>query len=652
MPETQGTRRRLAAILFADVVGYTAIMQRDESEATRVRHSFRSLMHDAVERHAGDIVQFYGDGALVVLDSAKEAVGAAVDIQSAAVHESTVPLRVGIHVGDIVQDDSGVYGDGVNVASRIESMAVPGAVLLSERVHTELVNHPGIVTVRLGEFNLKNVAAPVGVYAVQDDRIKVPAPGQIEADSKASARKCIAVMPFAARGGEESTYFADGLAQEIVNALTHVDGMSVISRSTSRQVRPEEEGPIAIGRRLGVCSLLEGTVRKAGDQIRVSVQLVNTADGSQLWAQTYDRRFENVFDVQDDIAQLVVNGLKLNFDAERRKQPLVERGTRDADAYNLYLKGVHHWNNRNPESSRKAVGLLEEALVLDPGFAAADSMLSRCYAYLGSCGVLPAKDAYFRGLEHATRAIERDPGAPEAHLALAALKFYHLWDWQGTKESLDRAEALGLDSAEYHELRGTHLAAIGQPAAALPQLQRAVELNPLSVPTMYVLAATHFFCADYDSALALYDEIIDLNPAFRGAYQLKGFALTMLGQLEEALDILERYHDMVGHPLKGLTCLALVHERLGHEDEVEDCVARMYRRLEEDDTPSAEIDLALVTAALGRHDRAIQHLNRVYEQRYSLACTGMLWILRCPIYEELWQEPEYRALLARMGLER
>lgn len=653
MASTQVRTRRLAAIMFADIVGYTAIMQRDESEAARVRDSFRSSLHDIVQQHAGEIVQFYGDGALIIFDSAKEAVLAAIAIQATAVQEPAVPLRIGIHVGDIVRDESGVYGDGVNLASRIESMALAGAILLSERVRHDIANHPGIETVRMGDYTLKNVERPVSVHAVQDDRITVPAPGQIHEDSKASARRAIAVMPFTAvGGGEEGADFADGLSLEITNALTRVDGLSIISRSSCLAIRAREEDPIRIGRRLNVCNILEGSVRKAGDDVRVSVQLVNAADGSQLWAQKYDRKLDRVFEVQDEIAHLVVNGLKLNFGDAAKARPIVESATRDVEAYNLYLKGLHHWSNRTPEAGQKAVGLLEGALALDPDFASAESMLARCYAYLGSCGVMPARDAYVKALEHATSAIEQNPRSAEAHLALAVLKFYHLWDWAGTGASLDRAEALGLDSAEFHEVKGTYLAAMGEPAAGVPKLQRAVELNPLSVPTIYVLAALNFFSGNYGEALRLYDEIIELNPAFRGAHQLKGLALHLLGRDEEALAVLRQYQALVNHPLRGLTCLTLVHHGLGHDEEVADCVARMYQRLEEESTVAAEVDLALVTAGLGQFDRAIDHLNSVYDQRYSMACTGMLWVMRCPYFSELWKQPGYKELLGRMGLER
>jgi TolB-like protein/Tfp pilus assembly protein PilF len=654
MPNTTVARgRRLAAIMFADIVGYTAMMQDNEAEARIVCSSFRSLLQNVLPPRSGEIVQFYGDGALIIFDSAKEAVLAALAIQQTALRDPTIPLRTGIHVGDVVHDESGVYGDGVNIASRIESMAIPGAVLLSEQVKREIENHPDIRTVPLGEYNLKNIKRPVRVHALRDDQITVPLPGQIHAESKASARTMVAVMPFTSFGpDDDSTYFADGLSQEIVNGLTKVEGLSIISRSTCLAIQVDAPDPISVGKRLNVRNILEGSVRKAGTDIRVSVQLVNTADGSQLWSEKYDRRLDNVFEVQDEIAQLVVNGLKLNFDLDTKDRRIIARATDNVEAYNLYLKGLHHWNSRTPESGQKAVQLLEDALELDPEFPTAKCTLSQCYAYLGSCGVLPPRDAYGKALEHAMSAIERDPKMAEAHLALAVLKFYHLWDWIGTRASLDKAEALGLDSAEFHQVYGFYLAATGQPREGLPKVQRAVELDPLSVPTIYVLAALHFFCEEYDTALRLLDEIIELNPGFRGAYQVKGFALLMLDRHEEALTVLEQYHALVNHPLKGLMGLTLVHDRLGNEERVADFLARMYQRLDEEAGVAAEIDLALVCAGLGRFDKAIEHLNSVYDQRYSIACTGMIWILRCSYFSALWEQPGYKLLLERMGLER
>lgn len=653
MLDTTGSARRLAAVMFADIVGYTAMMQDNESDARGVCQRFRAVLQEVLPSHAGEIVQFYGDGALVIFESAKEAVLAAVAAQRATRNVTpVVPLRIGIHIGDIVVDDAGVYGDGVNIAARIESMALPGAILLSDRLRLELENHPDIRTVRLGEYELRNVRRPIEIYAVHAADLVVPSPGQVHGDAKASERKLVAVMPFSFSGPEEASYVADGLSQEIVNGLTSVDGLSIIARSTCVALQRENPDPIHIGRRLNVRHVLEGSVRKAGQQVRVSVQLVNTADGSQLWSEKYDRRLDDIFELQDEIAQLVVNGLKLNFDLGQRDQPIIESATDNLEAYNLYLKGLHHWNTRTPESGRKAVGLLEEALELDPGFPSAECTLSQCYAYLGSCGVLPPRDAYAKALDHAVNAIERNPRMPEAHLAMAVLKFYHLWDWQGTEASLKKAEALRLDSAEFHQVYGTYLAAIGQPEAGVPRLQRAVELNPLSVPTIYVLAALRFFCGEYERALPLYEEIVELNPAFRGAYQLKGFALAMLGRHEEALTVLEDYHTRVNHPLKGLTCLTLVHHLLGHEDETADCVRRMYQRLEDEGSVGAEVDLALVTAGLGQFDKALEHLDSVYDQRYSIACTGVLWILRCPFFAELWEQPGYKRFLGRMGLER
>lgn len=636
--------------MFADIVGYTAMMQEDEGMAKGLRDKHRSVIEDRVRAHAGEIVQYYGDGALCLFTSAKEAVEGAGEIQRALLAAPRVAHRIGIHIGDVVQDASGVFGDCVNVAARIESLAIPGAVLFSDKVCAELENHPGLKTKSLGTFRLKNVKRPMEVFALDDDSITVPDAQHVTSEKASKQDSSIAVMPFTSVGAsEESAYFADGVSEEIINGLSKVDGLSVISRTTCMAMQSSGVNSIEIGRRLGVAHQLEGRVRKAGDKVRVSVELVNTADGYQVWAETYDGSLEDVFELQDNIALQVVRALRVNL--LEQTETIVEQQTTDSEAHSLYLKGLHHWNKRNPENVEKAAECFNQALEIDSGYSSAQCALSHCYAFMGSCGAMSPTKAYARALEYAMTAIENNPKNAEAHLAIANIKFYHYWDWEGTRTSLEKAELLGLSSGLMHQSFGLYYAAMGQHREGVQKMEKALELDPLSIPAMSMLGTLYLFDEQYGPAMEVFEEILELEPAFRSAHQYKGLAFACQGRHEEALQEFMRYHEMVNHPQKGLIGVIITNHKLGHQERADEYLERLYQRLEEEKSAAVLIDLAIIHGGIGNYDQAFDLLNRVYEQRFSIACMGMIWVLRCPLFKDgLHQQPGFGALLKRMGL--
>ena len=305
--------RKLAAIMFADIVGYTAMMQRDEVAAIRTRERYQRTLDSVIGNGTGEIVQYYGDGALVLFPNALEAVLAAGSIQRELRAQDPVPCRIGIHLGDVIQDGGNVYGDCVNVASRVESAAVPGSVMMSAKVQRELVNHPDIETISLGEYNFKNVKQTIGLFALHGEGVVVPELSEVNSEKGQRASCCIAVLPFVEQGGGPDDFLAEGIAEEIVNGLTKIEGLSVMSQATVRALIKAGDNILEQARTTGVPHLLQGKVRRAGPRVRVSVSLVNTSDGYQVWADTYDRDIDDIFEVQDDIAARVVNGLKGQF---------------------------------------------------------------------------------------------------------------------------------------------------------------------------------------------------------------------------------------------------------------------------------------------------------------------------------------------------
>jgi len=433
--------RRLVAIMFADMTGYTAMMQEDEAKTKALRNRQQQTLENLIPGHNGTIVQLFGDGTLSIFDSAIDAVKCAIEIQKELQKEPKVKLRIGIHSGDVVYDTKGLYGDCVNLASRIESISVPGGVLISDKVFDEVKNKSEIKTIALGKVNLKNVKQPIAVYAIANEGLVIPTMAQI--GIKAGSDKSIAVLPFVNMSADpENEYFSDGISEEILNALTHVDGIQVTARTSSFQFKGKNEDVRQIGAKLGVANVLEGTVRRAGKKVRINVQLINTTDGYHAWSEVYDRELEDIFEVQDEIATKIVTRLKENFAVNEKKENVVKSPTENIDAYNLYLKGRYYWNKSNPEDIRRAIDTFEEAIRLDPNFALPYCSLSYCYSFLGSSGILPPSEAYPKAKDYTLKAIELDPNHAESHLSLATIKFYHNWDFDGAEVSLNKAHDL------------------------------------------------------------------------------------------------------------------------------------------------------------------------------------------------------------------
>ena len=640
--------RRLAAIMFVDIAGYTAMMQEDEALALEARRRHKSAINEIAPGYSGEIVQYYGDGALLLFPSARQAVEAAGTMQRHLRKEPVVPVRVGIHLGDVMLEEGNAYGDCVNLASRIESVAVPGSVMFSDRVYQEIANQSSIRTASYGEFTFKNVKRPIGVYALDMDGVVVPEVENVASEKGRRQASSIAVMPFEERASDEDTFLAEGITEEITSGLTRIDELSVIS-STSVIQLTRVENPLEEARKAGILQILEGKVRRAGNRIRVSVKLTNTADGFQVWADNYDRELDDIFEVQDDIARSVVHALKINFNISD-EQSVVHKTTDNPTAHTMYLKAMHHWKRSNPEDTLRAVELFNSALSLDPDYAHAQCALSQCYAFLGSCGELAPTDAYARALNFAMKAISADPGFAEGHLAMANIKFYHFWDWEGARESLEKAESLGLNSATLHHSYGLYYAAVGKPAEGVVKMRKALELDPLSLPVMAMLGTLLMFDEKYDESISVYKEALDLEPSFRAAIQYIGVAYICLGKYDEAIEWLTDYHKRVGHPQKGLAALTValyLNDQRGLADEY---LERMKQRYENEQTTGVEIDFAIVYAGIGEYGMAMDFMEKVYAKRLSVACMGMIWVMRCPCFVGLWSEERFIDMMRRLSM--
>jgi TolB-like protein len=405
--------RRLAAILAADVAGYSRLMGADEEGTLeRLKALRRELLDPTIAEHHGRIVKTTGDGVLVEFASVVDAVRCAVAVQQAMPERNTgvaadnrIELRIGINLGDVIVEGDDLYGDGVNIAARIEALADAGGVFVSNTVHDHVRDRLPFVFEDLGDQQVKNIARPVRVYRVRDApaAAKTPSAPVLPLPDKPS----IAVLPFANMSGDpEQEYFADGMVEEIITALSRIRWLFVIARNSSFTYKGQAVDVKQVGRELGVRYVLEGSVRKAGNRVRITAQLIDATNGAHLWADRFDGSLEDVFDLQDKVASSVAGVIEPTLQAAEMRRSAA-RPTTDLSAYDLYLRALAAFYQLTREGTFEALGLLEQAIAIDRHYAPALSWAANCHRYLVINGwVEEAETSHRKACDLARKALE------------------------------------------------------------------------------------------------------------------------------------------------------------------------------------------------------------------------------------------------------
>jgi len=644
--------RQLAAIMFTDIVGYTALMGDDEEKAFEFLKKNRALQKPIIEQYNGRWIKELGDGVMASFNTVSDAINAAVKIQQACTAAKDFQLRIGIHLGEVVFEDDDVFGDGVNIAARLQSLATIGSIWISDSVQKNISNKKDIQTKFIKTETLKHVQEPVGIYEVIINQ--TPEQSLPNKDfQKKVLEKSIAVLPFVNMSADpENEYFSDGISEEILNALTRVEGLQVIARTSSFSFKGKNEDIRQIGTKLGVSHILEGSVRKSGKKIRITAQLINTSDGYHIWSEVYDSDLEDIFEVQDEISLKILNRLKENFAETKKSEPIIKAPTENLDAYNFYLKGRYHWNKSNPEDIIKAIKNFEEAIGIDPQFAPPYCALSYCYSFMGSAGLIPPTEAYPKAKESTLKAIELDPDNAESHLSLATIQFFHNWDFEGAEKSLNKALSLCLNSSLINQVHGWFLIAKGDFEKAIDKMKQALILDPLSLPLIGNLADAYGFAGRYIEALEQYDKAIEMDSRFRRAFEGKGMLYLTLGEFDKAIENLEHYHKLIGDPLKGLGSLGHAYAVSGQREKALECLRKIKQREEAEPGKLFHMDYAFIHAGLGDNDKAFYYLNKTYENRIGIACLGMIFCIRFPLrLKELKSDERFKELTRKMKID-
>jgi adenylate cyclase len=618
--------RTLVALWFADIAGYSAYAAEDERGALDLIEILQELSQETVPQHRGRIVKFVGDAVLAQFPSTELAVCAAMALSSnyrerSAATGRTENLRIGVHLADVaVAPDGDLYGDGVNAAARIQEAAEPGQVLISQDVWRQLRGRRQFRFEYLGDRALKGIGVlSLYVADVEKDAARNPT-SNITSDSRRSEKprraiRSLAVLPFVDLSAEhDQEYFGDGVAEEILNALTKIGGLHVPARTSSFALRGLNLDARDIGQRLGVDALLEGSVRKSGERLRISVQLIDARNGYNLWSERFDREVADIFAIQDEIATSVINALGLSL-TQRDERHLLKHSTTSVEAYEFYLRGrklFQKWTRQNISLARD---MFERAVAIDSNFAAAWAGLATAHVHLFGCD-------------------------SEAHLEKA-------------REASARALKLDPQSAEAHVAAGQGLSMEQRYADAAAEFERAIELDPTLFDAHYYYARSCFKNGDLEKSLRLFQKAQRARPDDYQALYLEALVLTQLGRHDEARKVFQRSLELTTrylalHPddARSYVLGAGAFARLGESERAKEWAERAISLARDDDAVLYNAGCAL--AVVGEEKRALDAL----EHAIAAGLAGGDWVPQDPDWERLRGHPRFQALVQRLTASR
>ena len=641
-------RRRLAAIIFTDVVGYTLLGQKNESLSLSLLEEQRKLVREILNRHNGREVKTIGDAFLIEFPSALDAMRCAYDIQGKA-RERNVPLpeerrihlRIGIHLGDVVESEGDISGDAVNVASRIGPFAENGGICLSRQVYDQVQNKFELPLTSLGPKTLKNVGTPIELY-------KVALPWQ-EARTSSSTRldkKRIAVLPFANISPSASDeYFSDGMTEELIATLSRIKSLGVIARTSIIRYKGLTKPVVDIGRELNVGTVLEGSVRVAGKKLRITAQLIDAATEEHLWSDVYDRDLEDAFAIQTDIAKRIAKALRVRV-LQSETFRIEKKATGIPEAYSLYLKGRHSLNTRTQKGLKAAIQHFENSIKHDPNFALAYTGLADAYSILASYSLeyIPPREGFPKAKTAAEKALSLDDHLAEAHASLGLVKFYYEWDWSSAEAELKKALELNPGYAQAHQYYADFVKSFGRFEEALGEMKKALALDPLSYSINTGIGHILYLSRQYDQAIDQYSKIVETDPAFVPARLWFGRPYMQKGMFKEAIEQSEQAVRLAKESTVSLATLGQAYASAGMEAEARKVLDRLIERSRKQYVPSYWI--ALVHMSMGNKDEAFAWLERAYQERSS----WLVWANVEPRFDPLRSDPRFTSILTRMRL--
>jgi adenylate cyclase len=693
----EASHRALAAIMFTDMVGYTALAQRNDKLALELLEEHRRLLREIFPRFHGTEIKTIGDGFLVEFHSALEAAECAIEIQRALSKrnadvpiERRIEIKIGVHIGDVVHRNRDVYGDGVNIASRIEPLAGPGGICVSMDVERQIRNTLEARFQKLAPTELKNISMPMDLFRIilpweeqspivaqtetesprasrkflwtaialvfalmigvgwwwSERPRRTPASPALTTASSAAAEipaKSIAVLPFENLSRDpDNAYFVEGIQDEILTRLSKIADLKVISRTSTQKYKSAPDNLRDVARQLGVANILEGSVQRSNDRVRVNVQLINALNDAHLWADTYDRQLTDIFAVESEIAKMIAETLQAKLTGSE-KAMIAAQPTNDTTAYELYHKGRSLWEKRSGDNLPKAIAFYEQAIAHDPKYALAYAGLANSYVLLPLYFSVPQRDAMAKAREAALKALQIDPNLAEAHNALGKILNFDDLDLAGAEREFQRAIELQPNNATAHQWYGNGpLDSLGRFDEAIAETKRAVELDPLSTIINTDRAYPLYYAHRYDEAMTQAKKTVELDPGFFYSRQILGMILQAKGDLPGAVAEFEKARQLSGDPLH-LALLAVAKTKMGDKNIAQQALAEIDKVNQ--NRQGLAYDRALVCLAIGNKDEALRWLEQGYADRDG---ANLSWINVELMLDPLRGEPRFEALVQKV----